>query len=145
MEEQIYLKFLSVIAPIALGIMSYFIKDAMNNHKKNTEKIIDIEKNYVKKDELDEKLRETKKEINENINMQVTNIKDDISDLKKMFHESNNKTLQAVEKLATEVNDIKLNYISKEDFLKQNATLSNKLDKLTDIVIEERTKNICRN
>jgi len=42
--------------------------------------------------------------------------------------------------LSKEVNDIKINYIDKNEFIRQNATLSNKMDKLMDMMTEERAR-----
>ena len=49
-----------------------------------------------------------------------------------------------MENLSREVNDIKVNYISKDDFFKQNAALSSKMDKLMDMIVEEKEKNANR-
>ncbi|MGP1599367.1 hypothetical protein [Peptoanaerobacter stomatis] len=141
MDNKIYVEIMLIAFPAACGIAIYFIKDIMNNHKKHGEKIIDIEKNYVKKEELEQKHRELKIELNNGIKEQIGNVKDDIKEIRVEFSDSNNKTLKAVEKLSQEVNDIKVNYISKDDFLKQNTLLSNKMDKLMDMMYEEKAKS----
>lgn len=144
MDNKLYIDLVMIAFPIATGIVSYFIKRIMSNHDKHGEKIIEIEKNYVKKDELEKKQKELKDDINIDIKEQISNIKDDIKSLKCEFNDTNNKTLKAVENLSREVNDIKVNYISKDDFFKQNAALSSKMDKLMDMIVEEKEKNANR-
>ena len=113
----------------------------MSNHDKNSDKIIDIEKNYVKKEELERREKELKAELRSLVKDSIGDVKEDIKNMKEEFSESNNKTLKAVDSLAKQVNDIQLNYISKDDFLRQNMSLSKKIDKLTDMFIEEKSKN----
>lgn len=144
MQESIYLKLFGVITPFVIGFIIYFLKDTMNSHKRHGEKIIDIEKNYVKKEELEKKQESLKKEITEYVKEQVKDVKDDIKNLKDVVDENNSKTALSIEKLSEKVSDIQLNYISKEDFLKQNTALSCKMDKLMDMLVEEKTKNACR-
>ena len=126
--------------PFVVGAAGFFIKRLMNNYDKQGEKIIDIEKNYVKKEELEKKHKELKNELQSIVKEQITDVKDDIRQLKTEFGENNNKTLKAVESLSKEVNDIKINYIDKNEFIRQNATLSNKMDKLMDMMTEERAR-----
>ena len=123
-----------------VGAAGFFIKRLMNNYDKQGEKIIDIEKNYVKKEELEKKHKELKNELQSIVKEQITDVKDDIRQLKTEFGENNNKTLKAVESLSKEVNDIKINYIDKNEFIRQNATLSSKIDKLMDMMTEERAR-----
>ena len=144
MEESIYLKLFGIAAPIVMGAIIYFLKDTMQNHKKHGEQIADIEKNYVKKDELEKKQDALKKEITEYVREQVKDVKDDIKNLKEEIAENNSKTTKAIERLSEKVTDIQLNYISKEDFLKQNTALACKMDKLMDMLVEEKAKNVCR-
>ncbi|EJU21689.1 hypothetical protein HMPREF1143_1387 [Peptoanaerobacter stomatis] len=141
MENKTYVDLVLIAFPVTIGIVSFFIKRLMSNHDKHGEKIIDIEKNYVKKEELEKKQKELKSELQNIVKEQITDVKDDIRQLKSEFSDSNNKTLKAVESLSKEVNEIKINYISKDDFLKQNTLLSNKMDKLMDMMYEEKTKN----
>lgn len=141
METQVILKIVMVAFSFGLGIISFFLKRLMSNHDKNSEKIIDIEKNYVKKEELERREKELKAELRSLVKDSIGDVKEDIKNMKEEFSESNNKTLKAVDSLAKQVNDIQLNYISKDDFLRQNMTLSTKIDKLTDMFIEEKSKN----
>lgn len=144
MDNKVYVDIVLFAFPIATGIVSYFIKRIMNNHDKHGDKIIEIEKNYVKKDELEKKQKELKDDINIDIKEQISNIKDDIKALKCEFNDTNNKTLKAVENLSREVNDIKINYIDKNEFVRQNTALSIKLDKIMDMIVEEKEKNANR-
>lgn len=137
MENEIYLTIIGFISPVALGIIGFFIKRLTSNHDKHGEKIVDIEKNYVKKEELEKREKDLKNELQEIIKERVNSVKEDIKAMKQEFNENNNKTLEAVSSLAKQVNDIQLNYISKEDFLRQNLTLSTKIDKLTEMLIEK--------
>ena len=141
METQVIIKIMMVAFSFGLGIISFFLKRLMSNHDKNSDKIIDIEKNYVKKEELERREKELKAELRSLVKDSIGDVKEDIKNMKEEFSESNNKTLKAVDSLAKQVNDIQLNYISKDDFLRQNMTLSTKIDKLTDMFIEEKSKN----
>ena len=82
-----------------------------------------------------------KSELQNIVKEQITDVKDDIRQLKSEFSDSNNKTLKAVESLSKEVNDIKINYIDKNEFVRQNTALSTKLDKILDMIVEEKEKN----
>ena len=141
METQVIIKIMMVAFSFGLGIISFFLKRLMSNHDKNSDKIIDIEKNYVKKEELERREKELKAELRSLVKDSIGDVKEDIKNMKEEFSESNNKTLKAVDSLAKQVNDIQLNYISKDDFLRQNMSLSKKIDKLTDMFIEEKSKN----
>ena len=141
METQFILKIVMVALSFGIGIISFFLKRLMSNHDKNSEKIIDLEKNYVKKEELERREKELKAELRTLVKDSIGDVKEDIKNMKEEFSESNNKTLKAVDSLAKQVNDIQLNYISKDDFLRQNMSLSKKIDKLTDMFIEEKSKN----
>ena len=140
MINKTYVDIVLFAFPFVVGAAGFFIKRLMNNYDKQGEKIIDIEKNYVKKEELEKKHKELKNELQSIVKEQITDVKDDIRQLKTEFGENNNKTLKAVESLSKEVNDIKINYIDKNEFIRQNATLSNKMDKLMDMMTEERTR-----
>ena len=94
----------------------------------------------MKKEELEKKQKELKSELHSIVKEQITDVKDDIRQLKTEVGDNNNKTLKAVESLSKEVNDIKINYIDKNEFIRQNATLSNKMDKLMDMMTEERAR-----
>lgn len=140
-SDIMYLKMVGFVFPFVIGIAIFFIKRLMSSHDKQSEKIIDIEKNYVKKEELEQKQKELKSDMQDIIKENVSNIKEDMKNLKDEFNESNNKMVKSIDNLTNKVNDIQLNYISKEDFLKQNVALSSKIDKLTDMLIEEKTRN----
>lgn len=140
MENKAYVDIVFIAFPVVVGIVSFFIKRLMNNHDRHGEKIMDIEKNYVKKEELEKKHKELKNELQSIVKEQITDVKDDIRQLKTEFGENNNKTLKAVESLSKEVNEIKINYIDKNEFIRQNATLSSKIDKLMDMMTEERAR-----
>lgn len=141
METQVILKIVMVAFSFGLGIISFFLKRLMSNHDKNSEKIIDIEKNYVKKEELERREKELKAELRTLVKDSIGDVKEDIKNMKEEFGESNNKTLKAVDSLAKQVSNIQLNYISKDDFLTQNINLASKIDKLYEMMYEERTKN----
>lgn len=140
MINKTYVDIVLFAFPFVVGAAGFFIKRLMNNYDKQGEKIIDIEKNYVKKEELEKKHKELKNELQSIVKEQITDVKDDIRQLKTEFGENNNKTLKAVESLSKEVNDIKINYIDKNEFIRQNATLSSKIDKLMDMMTEERAR-----
>ena len=140
MINKTYVDIVLFAFPFVVGAAGFFIKRLMNNYDKQGEKIIDIEKNYVKKEELEKKQKELKSELHNIVKEQITDVKDDIRQLKTEFGENNNKTLKAVESLSKEVNDIKINYIDKNEFIRQNAALSNKMDKLMDMMTEERAR-----
>ena len=140
MINKTYVDIVLFAFPFVVGAAGFFIKRLMNNYDKQGEKIIDIEKNYVKKEELEKKQKELKNELHSIVKEQITDVKDDIRQLKTEFGENNNKTLKAVESLSKEVNDIKINYIDKNEFIRQNAALSNKMDKLMDMMTEERAR-----
>lgn len=140
MINKTYVDIVLFAFPFVVGAAGFFIKRLMNNYDKQGEKIIDIEKNYVKKEELEKKQKELKSELHSIVKEQITDVKDDIRQLKTEFGENNNKTLKAVESLSKEVNEIKINYIDKNEFIRQNATLSSKIDKLMDIMTEERAR-----
>lgn len=140
MENKTYVDLVLIAFPVVSGILSFFIKRLMSNHDRHGEKIVEIEKNYVKKEELEKKQKELKSELQNIVKEQITDVKDDIRQLKSEFSDSNNKTLKAVESLSKEVNDIKINYIDKNEFIRQNATLSSKIDKLMDMMSEERAR-----
>ena len=140
MINKTYVDIVLFAFPFVVGAAGFFIKRLMNNYDKQGEKIIDIEKNYVKKEELEKKHKELKNELQSIVKEQITDVKDDIRQLKTEFGENNNKTLKAVESLSKEVNDIKINYIDKNEFIRQNAALSNKMDKLMDMMTEERAR-----
>ena len=140
MINKTYVDIVLFAFPFVVGAAGFFIKRLMNNYDKQGEKIIDIEKNYVKKEELEKKHKELKNELQSIVKEQITDVKDDIRQLKTEFGENNNKTLKAVESLSKEVNDIKINYIDKNEFIRQNAALSNKMDKLMDMMAEERAR-----
>ena len=140
MINKTYVDIVLFAFPFVVGAAGFFIKRLMNNYDKQGDKIIDIEKNYVKKEELEKKHKELKNELQSIVKEQITDVKDDIRQLKTEFGENNNKTLKAVESLSKEVNDIKINYIDKNEFIRQNAALSNKMDKLMDMMTEERAR-----
>ena len=140
MINKTYVDIVLFAFPFVVGVAGFFIKRLMNNYDKQGEKIIDIEKNYVKKEEHEKKQKELKSELHSIVKEQITDVKDDIRQLKTEFGENNNKTLKAVESLSKEVNDIKINYIDKNEFIRQNATLSSKIDKLMDMMTEERAR-----
>lgn len=140
MINKTYVDIVLFAFPFVVGAAGFFIKRLMNNYDKQGEKIIDIEKNYVKKEELEKKHKELKNELQSIVKEQITDVKDDIRQLKTEFGENNNKTLKAVESLSKEVNEIKINYIDKNEFIRQNATLSSKIDKLMDMMTEERAR-----
>nr|DAJ48284.1 MAG TPA: hypothetical protein [Caudoviricetes sp.] len=140
MINKTYVDIVLFAFPFVVGAAGFFIKRLMNNYDKQGEKIIDIEKNYVKKEELEKKHKELKNELQSIVKEQITDVKDDIRQLKTEFGENNNKTLKAVESLSREINDIKINYIDKNEFIRQNAALSNKMDKLMDMMTEERAR-----
>lgn len=140
MINKTYVDIVLFAFPFVVGAAGFFIKRLMNNYDKQGEKIIDIEKNYVKKEELEKKQKELKNELHSIVKEQITDVKDDIRQLKTEFGENNNKTLKAVESLSKEVNEIKINYIDKNEFIRQNATLSSKIDKLMDMMTEERAR-----
>lgn len=140
MINKTYVDIVLFAFPFVVGAAGFFIKRLMNNYDKQGEKIIEIEKNYVKKEELEKKHKELKNELQSIVKEQITDVKDDIRQLKTEFGENNNKTLKAVESLSKEVNEIKINYIDKNEFIRQNATLSSKIDKLMDMMTEERAR-----
>lgn len=145
MEQDIYLKLISVAAPVVIGVIIYFLKDTMNSHKKHGEKIVDIEKNYVKKEELEKKQTGLKSEITDYVREQIKDVKDDIKNLKDDMQSSNDKTAKAIDGLSSKISEFQRDYITKEDFMKQNLVLSSKIDKLMDMLIEEKTKNSYKN
>ena len=132
MINKTYVDIVLFAFPFVVGAAGFFIKRLMNNYDKQGEKIIDIE--------LEKKHKELKNELQSIVKEQITDVKDDIRQLKTEFGENNNKTLKAVESLSKEVNDIKINYIDKNEFIRQNATLSSKIDKLMDMMTEERAR-----
>ena len=140
MENKTYVDIVLIAFPVVSGILGFFIKRLKSNNDKHGKKIIDIEKNYVKKEELEKKQKELKSELHSIVKEQITDVKDDIRQLKTEVGDNNNKTLKAVESLSKEVNDIKINYIDKNEFIRQNATLSSKIDKLMDMMTEERAR-----
>ena len=58
---------------------------------------------------MEKKQKELKSELQSIVKEQISDVKDDIRQLKSEFSDSNNKTLKAVESLSKEVNDIKIN------------------------------------
>lgn len=57
MINKTYVDIVLFAFPFVVGAAGFFIKRLMNNYDKQGEKIIDIEKNYVKKEELEKKLK----------------------------------------------------------------------------------------
>ena len=104
METQVIIKIMMVAFSFGLGIISFFLKRLMSNHDKNSDKIIDIEKNYVKKEELERREKELKAELRSLVKDSIGDVKEDIKNMKEEFSESNNKTLKAVDSLAKQVN-----------------------------------------
>lgn len=137
MEEQQVIKIIiSFVYPLVMGGLGFFISRLMKEHDKQGEKIGEIEKTYLKKESYEAKEKELKAEINEDIKEQSACLKDDIKTLKSEFNTANDKTAKSIEALTKNVQDIQLNYINKEEFFRQNLALSDKIDKLTDMLIE---------
>lgn len=136
MENQIYLKIIGALSPFIFGIIGYFIKKMMNSHDRHTEKINDIEKNYVKKEELDLKEKDLKKEIKESTEDKIRYVKEDIEEVKKLADSTSEKTMNAINELKEEIKKVQLEYINKEDFFQTTAKLSSQMEKLTDMFIE---------
>lgn len=141
MEEQIYLKILGIVLPIAIGAIGYFLKRTMNSHDKHTEQIIDIEKDYVKKSELEVKQKELKCEIENTVSSQIQPIKEDIKQVKKIADKNSTDTMNAINDLKEETKKVQLGYINKEEFFTTTTKLSNQMDKLTDMIIEIKTSS----
>lgn len=136
MQNITYMELVGFLFPIVVGIISAFIGRLMKDHDKHGEKIENIEKSYVKKEEFEQKQENLKKEIDAEIREEVTCIKNDISSMKKTFREDNNKTVEALDELKEEMKKVQLNYVNNDAFYKENLKLSQKMDKMMDMLID---------
>lgn len=136
MENQIYLKIISYIAPFIMTIVGYFIGGVMNEHKKNKEHITDIEKEYIKKEEFEKRQKQLRDEIENNTKLELQPLKEDIKELKVNFNTNNEKTFDLIGELKNEIKEVQINSVNKDEFFKSNASLSNKMDKLMDTIVE---------
>lgn len=115
MEEQIT-KAIWTIVGLAIAIITYYLKKADKKIDCNSDQIIAIQKCYVTADELakiEEKLRGD-------------------------FQRNEKGIMDKLVKIEDEVKMVQINYIHKDDFFKEMAKMDSKLQRLLDIVIEDR-------
>lgn len=103
---------------VAIGIISYFLKRTMSDIDRHGVAISDIQKNYVRRAEMEQKEKE---------------LRDD-------FQKNNDAILEAIQRLTDEVKDVQVNYINKDDFFKESVRTEQKVDKILDLIIEDRGK-----
>ena len=48
--------------------------------------------------------------------------------------------MTAIQDLAKEIKGVQVNYISKEDFFKENVRIEKKIDRIMDLILEDRGK-----
>nr|DAP27592.1 MAG TPA: YtxH-like protein [Caudoviricetes sp.] len=109
---------IGAVLSIVIGVVSYFLKRTMTDIDRHGTAISDIQKNYVKREELDEREKEIRKDIKQETGSVVAAIKD----------------------LAKEVKGVQVNYISKDDFFKENVRIEKKIDRIMDLILEDRGK-----
>lgn len=107
---------IGAVLSVIIGVVSFFLKRTMTDIDRHGASISDIQKNYVKREELDEREKEIRAD----------------------FEKSNNAILNAIEKLTQEVKSVQVNYINKDDFFKESVRTEKKVDKILDLIMESR-------
>lgn len=136
MENQIYLKIISYIAPFIMTVVGYFVGGVMSEHKKSKDQITNIEKEYIKKEEFEKRQKQLREEIDKSTKLELLPLKEDIKELKENFNINNNKIYTSIEELRKEIKDVQINSVNNDEFFKSNAGISNKIDKLIDMIVE---------
>ncbi len=109
---------IGAVLSIIIGVVSFFLKRTMTDIDRHGIAISDIQKNYVKREELDDREKEIRNDIKQETSAVVTAIQD----------------------LAKEIKGVQVNYISKDDFFKENVRIEKKIDRIMDLILEDRGK-----
>ncbi|MDO4720719.1 MAG: hypothetical protein Q4A78_12050 [Peptostreptococcaceae bacterium] len=116
--NEISMRALMTLAGLGIGIIGYFLKRTMNRVDGYEERIACIERNYC----TIEQVEEMKKEIRHD---------------SEKFQDT---VLRSLDSLREEIKDVQLKYVSKEDFFKETTKMTSSLDKIYDLILEDRRR-----
>lgn len=116
--DEISLKVVFTVAGIGIGIISFFLKRTMVKVDEYDDRIGSIEKNYCTVEQVEEMKREIKKDSEK-------------------FQDA---VIKSLDTLKEEIKDVRLKYVSKEDFFRETAKMNSSLDKIHDLMLEDRRK-----
>ena len=106
---------------LGIGIISYFLKRTMNQSDKTVQKLQTVEQNAATKEEL----KENRKELQEEINR----IREDYTP--KKTHE------KAFDECRKDINDIRANYLTRDDFIREMNKMDRKLDQMLELMMKK--------
>ena len=109
---------IGAVLSIILGVVSFFLQRTMTDIDRHGIAISDIQKNYVKREELDEREKGIRNDIKQETSAVVTAIQD----------------------LAKEIKGVQVNYISKDDFFKENRLITLSITPLDTIKLNNNAE-----
>lgn len=113
---------ITTAATIGIGIISYFLKRTMNQADKTLNRLETMERGAATREELkdyNESLKEEIKEIREDYTPQKTHEKD-------------------FDECRKDIKDIRAHYLTRDDFIREMNKMDRKLDKMLELMIDER-------
>lgn len=105
---------LSLIVPTVVGIIGYFLKRTIAKADECEKQIEYIKENYATQTSV-ERLEKNIKEESSKFQNEIREKLDDVS---------------------SDLKDVQINYIHKNDFFKEMAKIDNKIERILDLIIE---------
>lgn len=109
---------------LAISAITYFLKRTMNQVDRQGSQIQDVKSEVVTKIEHKEQIAKLEKDIRQ--------IRDDYTPT-----ETHQKAFDECRK---DIKEIRATYLNKEDFIREIVVVNRKLDRLTEMMIEESRK-----
>lgn len=116
MEVEMISKVLWLILTVILGMLTYFLKKTDQRVDGNTKEIVEIRSHYATKQELKEAERK----------------------LECAIKESNGNIMKKLEKIEDKLSGVNEMNVSKTEFLSALTRLDGKIDRLTDLFLEQK-------
>ncbi len=118
---------------MGIGIITYFLKRTMNRVDKQEDEVRRIDVEMVSRTDLKEGTDELKSILKED----TEELKEDIRKIREDYtpKETHQKDF---DECRLDIKQIKTNYLTKEDFIREIGKMDKKLDRLMELMIEDR-------
>lgn len=140
MEQQITKAIWTAIG-LLIGFVGYYLKKRDARIDANDTSIKRIEKDYLSKKEF-EKFDIDKIKANYVSREELEHTKEK---LEVMMDKNNCKVMEKLERLDEKISSLNRDHIDKEEFLRHNSSMDDKINKITDMIVEIRKEMYCDN
>ena len=141
MEAEIVGRLLWLIVGTILGLLAYFLKKTDTKVDENQREVNRIKKDYATKDDLKDiqtEMGENQKEVNYIKQDYATkgDLRSAKTELETHFKEQNSEVMKKLEKIEDKIATINDKNVSKEDFIVANSRIEDKIQRITDILLD---------